>query len=311
MGNKYMQYILDEIKLSSKNNDQPGKRDYNMYMRIWRMNKLYGKILDGESILKYSEYFKIPGKRFKIIYDECDGYEYDYYDNCYNKENSYYTNENEFSYENDNFGYVKLNEKVKQNTIQKNENLNNVNRGEFGVIMSSHSKPRGRPSSMFKKTNKEFSQHENYQQLHYENSPDINNYPVQYDPKYNSYYDNSPYEPDYYVNQDAQYDFKRTYDTWSNLYKSMSSNVNHNDENDMGESDYGYNNLQFHNTHTEPYCIHCNTTETSLWRRLEGKVVCNACGLYFKMHGVKRPLSLKKPSIKKRKRISKRKTVTD
>lgn len=52
----------------------------------------------------------------------------------------------------------------------------------------------------------------------------------------------------------------------------------------------------------ESRCTHCGTTETSLWRRLENKVVCNACGLYHKMHGVRRPISLKKPVIRKRRR---------
>lgn len=49
-------------------------------------------------------------------------------------------------------------------------------------------------------------------------------------------------------------------------------------------------------------CLHCGATETSLWRKLGSSVVCNACGLYFKMHGVRRPASLKKSVIKKRKR---------
>ncbi|KAL5971898.1 Erythroid transcription factor [Taenia solium] len=34
-------------------------------------------------------------------------------------------------------------------------------------------------------------------------------------------------------------------------------------------------------------CSNCKTSQTSLWRRApEGDVVCNACGLYRKMHGV-------------------------
>lgn len=49
-------------------------------------------------------------------------------------------------------------------------------------------------------------------------------------------------------------------------------------------------------------CTHCGTTETSLWRRLENQIVCNACGLYHKMHGVQRPISLKNTVIKKRRR---------
>lgn len=42
---------------------------------------------------------------------------------------------------------------------------------------------------------------------------------------------------------------------------------------------------------------------TSLWRRnAVGEPVCNACGLYFKLHGVNRPSTMKKDSIQTRKR---------
>lgn len=34
-------------------------------------------------------------------------------------------------------------------------------------------------------------------------------------------------------------------------------------------------------------CANCSTTTTTLWRRNnEGEPVCNACGLYYKLHGV-------------------------
>ena len=34
-------------------------------------------------------------------------------------------------------------------------------------------------------------------------------------------------------------------------------------------------------------CANCNTTTTTLWRRNNnGDPVCNACGLYFKLHNV-------------------------
>ncbi|KAL8578894.1 hypothetical protein ACOMHN_001856 [Nucella lapillus] len=50
-------------------------------------------------------------------------------------------------------------------------------------------------------------------------------------------------------------------------------------------------------------CANCQTTVTTLWRRnQEGEPVCNACGLYFKLHGVHRPLSMKKEGIQTRKR---------
>ncbi|XP_004456890.1 transcription factor GATA-5 isoform X2 [Dasypus novemcinctus] len=50
-------------------------------------------------------------------------------------------------------------------------------------------------------------------------------------------------------------------------------------------------------------CTNCHTTTTTLWRRnAEGEPVCNACGLYMKLHGVPRPLAMKKENIQTRKR---------
>lgn len=50
-------------------------------------------------------------------------------------------------------------------------------------------------------------------------------------------------------------------------------------------------------------CANCQTISTTLWRRNnEGNPVCNACGLYFKLHNMNRPLSMKKEGIQKRKR---------
>ncbi|KAI7884260.1 hypothetical protein K492DRAFT_174177 [Lichtheimia hyalospora FSU 10163] len=53
------------------------------------------------------------------------------------------------------------------------------------------------------------------------------------------------------------------------------------------------------------HCTNCDTTNTPLWRRnAEGEPLCNACGLFFKLHGIVRPLSLKTDVIKKRNRGS-------
>ncbi|KAJ2306007.1 hypothetical protein IWW55_001657 [Coemansia sp. RSA 2706] len=50
-------------------------------------------------------------------------------------------------------------------------------------------------------------------------------------------------------------------------------------------------------------CSNCKTTNTPLWRRDEaGQPLCNACGLYYKLHKENRPIALKSDVIRKRQR---------
>ncbi|XP_037826630.1 GATA zinc finger domain-containing protein 10 isoform X3 [Lucilia sericata] len=57
------------------------------------------------------------------------------------------------------------------------------------------------------------------------------------------------------------------------------------------------------NRRTGVTCANCQTNSTTLWRRNnDGNPVCNACGLYYKLHNMNRPLSMKKDGIQKRKR---------
>ena len=58
------------------------------------------------------------------------------------------------------------------------------------------------------------------------------------------------------------------------------------------------------NGNLQPVCQNCSTSTTPLWRRDEiGSVLCNACGLFLKLHGRNRPLALKTDVIKSRNRV--------
>ncbi|CAG98916.1 Gat1p [Kluyveromyces lactis] len=75
--------------------------------------------------------------------------------------------------------------------------------------------------------------------------------------------------------------------------------------NEGGENAMGANSGQDSGVKTETQCSNCHTKTTPLWRRdPQGNPLCNACGLFLKLHGVVRPLSLKKDVIKKRQRSS-------
>jgi transcription initiation factor TFIIIB Brf1 subunit/transcription initiation factor TFIIB len=50
-------------------------------------------------------------------------------------------------------------------------------------------------------------------------------------------------------------------------------------------------------------CSNCGTMTTTIWRRNpEGEMVCNACGLYYKLHGVNRPVTMRRDTIHTRRR---------
>lgn len=64
-----------------------------------------------------------------------------------------------------------------------------------------------------------------------------------------------------------------------------------------------YNQHQANRQHL--VCANCRTTTTPLWRRdSSGNTICNACGLYFKLHNVHRPVTMKRAVIKRRKRVN-------
>lgn len=53
-------------------------------------------------------------------------------------------------------------------------------------------------------------------------------------------------------------------------------------------------------------CSNCETIKTPLWRRSpNGSYLCNACGLYYKLHQSNRPKEFKAESFRHRHRIRK------
>ncbi|KAG0683565.1 hypothetical protein C6P41_002972 [Kluyveromyces marxianus] len=72
-----------------------------------------------------------------------------------------------------------------------------------------------------------------------------------------------------------------------------------------GNIDDSGKDIKPNNPASNPVCKNCYTSTTPLWRRDEhGSVLCNACGLFLKLHGRPRPISLKTDVIKSRNRKS-------
>ncbi|MCO5589929.1 hypothetical protein L7F22_043898 [Adiantum nelumboides] len=62
--------------------------------------------------------------------------------------------------------------------------------------------------------------------------------------------------------------------------------------------------------HAGAACANCGTSTTPLWRKdREGRIICNACGLYYKLHNSHRPVTMRMDAIKRRSRYDDRRRM--
>ncbi|KAM0678895.1 hypothetical protein BDAP_000680 [Binucleata daphniae] len=338
---KEQESVIHELKISMLNkHPEIALRQSNLYKRLWRMRKIYDCAILHKEVYEYliqdTTYFRYLNdyERLRYVAD----------DKKINRPlEPQYTQEKRVTDDEISYNSLCSNFELENIDGQRYKNNKNYGQGKFGMIVAGKNKIRGRPSTTFRKANRINYENETdkYQQLTYENGLKQNEYFDEnpsnipnYNYYMNNYYDHArdrnsilddtmSYDRNIHGSnaynyaqapEEAENEFKRTYTGWSNLYRSMASSTNQNESvnnmyqrGNVNKNQYTQNYYQ--NYMNEPVCLHCNTKETSLWRRLEGKTVCNACGLYYKMHGVPRPISLKKTVIKKRKRLSKRKTT--
>ncbi|CCF55776.1 hypothetical protein KAFR_0A03410 [Kazachstania africana CBS 2517] len=99
-------------------------------------------------------------------------------------------------------------------------------------------------------------------------------------------------------------DESKSYSTSANYAVSPKSFTDHSIvETDIIASSTQQQNVRLTESKDAHHCSNCLTTTTPLWRRdLDGNILCNACGLFLKLHGNSRPISLKSSNIKSRNR---------
>lgn len=84
---------------------------------------------------------------------------------------------------------------------------------------------------------------------------------------------------------------------------TTATNTNTNTDMDMDKEERESSMTEHKRKENETICTNCSTNKTPLWRRdYDGNVLCNACGLFLKLHGTARPIKLKSDVIKTRNR---------
>ncbi|CAL1678886.1 unnamed protein product [Lasius platythorax] len=110
-----------------------------------------------------------------------------------------------------------------------------------------------------------------------------------------SYPSKAPASPDVVANyQHERNNEEQAHDftTWSNKIKGKMD--------DQKQFDQQSGNIA---KKVDMSCTNCGTMTTTIWRRnMKGEMVCNACGLYYKLHGVNRPVTMRRDTIHTRRR---------
>ncbi|XP_011310283.1 uncharacterized protein [Fopius arisanus] len=109
-----------------------------------------------------------------------------------------------------------------------------------------------------------------------------------------SYPSKAPTSPDTMnYQQDISDEQAQNFTTWSNKLKSKVDEQKQHFDQQSGNM----------TKKVDMSCTNCGTMTTTIWRRnMKGEMVCNACGLYYKLHGVNRPHTMRRDTIHTRRR---------
>lgn len=111
-----------------------------------------------------------------------------------------------------------------------------------------------------------------------------------------SYPSKAPASPDVVTN----YHHERNNEEQAHDFTTWSSKIKGGKMDDQKQFDQQSGNMT---KKVDMSCTNCGTMTTTIWRRnMKGEMVCNACGLYYKLHGVNRPVTMRRDTIHTRRR---------
>ncbi|ORZ20784.1 hypothetical protein BCR42DRAFT_370718 [Absidia repens] len=91
-------------------------------------------------------------------------------------------------------------------------------------------------------------------------------------------------------------------------YKSALGRTHNNNSNGSSNNEFsikvsGFSETASSSSSSSTDCVNCHQTKTPLWRKNKrGESVCNACGLYSRLHHRDRPVKMRKTTIQRRRR---------